>query len=245
MMSVEAGTTQVRCRISHAEAVAPGLRLLRLTPEEGGALFSWRAGQYASFSMDGFEARAFSIANAPNPECIELHIRGSGRGGLGDALCHDADVGSVVDVEGPFGAAYWRDRHDGPLLAIAGGTGLAPMKAICEAALASDLKRDVHLYAGVRTETEIYLERYFIDLQKRHANFRYVCVVTEPQDPGSGRRRGLVGDAVAADFPLLYGYQCYLAGPQVMVDACRTMLKLKGVPPHDMFCDLMYGGATP
>ena len=228
----------VRCRIDAIDAVTPDIRLVSLSAMDGG-LFVWRAGQYVSLRTQGHEPRDYSIASVPGSDRLEVHVRRSGGGGLSDALCGDLAVGDEILAQGPFGAAYFRESHGGPLLALAGGTGLAPMKAIVETALAKGLNRDVHLYVGVRTESEIYLERHFIALSRAHANFRFITVVSEPTE-NSGRRTGLVGDAVAADFQLLYGHQCYIAGPPAMAEACRAMLKLKSVPPHDMFCDLFY-----
>lgn len=227
-----------RCRVAEIEAVTDDIRILRIVATDT-PLFDWRAGQYASFKIDGFEARDYSIANAPGEDFIELHIRRSGAGGFSDFICDDLKQNDPIDVKGAFGGAYFRENHKGPLLAVAGGTGLAPMKAVVEAAISCSLQQDIHLYFGVRDESEIYLERHFIDLTRTNPNFRFVSVISEPKE-NSGRRRGLVSDAVAADFHLLYGFQCYLGGPPVMVDACANMLKLKTVPKHDVFADAFY-----
>ncbi len=223
-------------KIDSIEDVTDDVRVLGLrTPDN--TPYAWRAGQYICLGFGDFEPRHYSIANPPGDGALEVHVRRSGAGGLSDHICTSLDIGDTLNVEGPFGAAYYRARHGGPLLAIAGGTGLAPMKAVVEAALQSKLNRDVHLYVGVQTERDLYLERYFIKLMHAHPNFRYITVIAEPTE-NSGRRSGLVGEAVAADFALLYGHQCYLAGPPAMVAACRTMLKLKSVPAHDIFSDI-------
>ncbi len=229
----------VSCSVTHAEMASFDVRILKLSPDPGRTLFDWRAGQYARFRIADFEPRDYSIANAPGDGDVELHVRKSHAGGLSDYICGEVKVGDTVSVAGAFGGAYFRAGHGGPLLAIAGGTGLAPMKAVVEAALRSDLSQDVHLYFGVNSAEELYLERYFIGLMRDYSNFRFVTVINDPDD-SSGRRLGMVGDAVAADFQLLYGHQCYLAGPPAMAEACRTMLKLKSVPNHDMFCDAFY-----
>lgn len=237
-MSARLNGDVVACRVRAIDAASPEVRIIQLEPADA-PLFEWRAGQYASFRIGDLEARDYSIANAPGDGVIELHIRRSGAGGVSDYICDDLKPGDAVDVQGAFGGAYFRARHDGPLVAIAGGTGLAPMKAIVEAALAGGFKKDVHLYFGVREESELYLERYFIELTHTYPNFRFVTVISEPTE-NSGRRTGFVSDAVAADFQLLYGHQCYLAGPPVMVDACASMLKLKSVPKYDIFADAFY-----
>lgn len=228
----------IACRVRSVDIASPEVRIVRLEAETG-SLFPWRAGQYASFRFADQPARDYSIANAPGEDVLEVHIRRSGSGGVSDYICDSLTVGDLVTVQGAFGGAYLRSSHKGALLAIAGGTGLAPMKAIVEAALADGFKYDMHLYFGVRNESELYLERYFIELMHRHPNFRFVTVISEPTE-NSGRRSGLVSDAVAADFQLLYGHQCYLAGPPVMVNASAQMLKLKSVPKYDIFADAFY-----
>lgn len=236
-------STAITCCVAEAENVTADIRVLKIAPKDG-AVFDWRSGQYASFEFNGYEPRDFSIANVSGAGLIELHVRRSGSGGVSDAICNEVSIGDPVAVDGPFGAAYFREQHEGPIVAIAGGTGLASMKSIVEGALATNFNKDIHLYFGVRDASEIYLERYFIGLTREHSNFRFVTVVSDKNDQ-SGRRRGLVGEAVAADFQLLYGHQVYLAGPPIMVDACRRMLKLKSVPSHDIFTDISSDVANP
>ena len=226
----------VSCCVAELERVTSDIRVLKIAPADG-AVFNWRAGQYASFTFADRDPRDFSIANVSGSGVIEIHVRRSGSGGVSDAICDEVSIGDAVSVDGPFGAGYFREQHEGPVVAIAGGTGLAPMKSIVESALRSGFNKDIHLYFGVRDATEIYLERYFIGLTREYSNFRFVTVVADIND-NSGRRRGMVGDAVAADFQLLYGHQIYLAGPPAMVKACRRMLKLKSVPNHDIFTDV-------
>ncbi len=242
-MSGSALAETVACRIAACEQVSADVQIVTLEAAAGEQLFAWRAGQFARFHAGDLEPRDYSIANPAGSGRLELHVRRSGNGGLSDHICDRLGVGDEISVAGPFGGAYYRARHGGPLLAIAGGTGLAPMKAIVEAALAGGLTKDVHLYFGVNAADELYLERYFIDLMHQYNGFRFIAVVNDPED-ASGRRHGLVGDAVAADFQLLYGHQCYIAGPPQMAEACRDMLRLKSVPPHDMFSDAFLEGGT-
>ncbi len=220
-------------RVISVEAATPAVSVVRVAVD---GPFEWRAGQFATVCFDGFEPRDYSIANRPDDAGLEFHIRNGGSG-VGAHVATALASGDPLTVSGPFGASFYRRMHGGPLLAVAGGTGLAPMKAIVEDALATGHDKDVHLYLGVRDEPDIYMERHFLAMTREHPNFRFVTVLAEPS-VNTGRRRGLVGDAVAADFALLYGYQCYVAGPPAMVQACRQVLKLKSVPLHDIFADL-------
>lgn len=217
------------------------MRIVEVEPGPGETLFDWRAGQFASLRFAGQPPRDYSIANAPGGERLVFHVRceQGASGGVSAYVNECLAVGDALELQGPYGNAWFRRDHPGPVLAIAGGTGLAPMKAVVEDALAVPIRRDVHLYFGCRNETEIYLERYFIDLMHTAPNFRFITVLSDPKGH-SGRRTGLVGEAVAADFQLLYGHQCYMAGPPKMVEACRSMLELKAVPPHDVFTDAFH-----
>lgn len=191
----------------------------------------------------GQPPRDYSIASPPGTETLAIHVRRERPGqGVSAFVAEELCEGDALELQGPYGAAWFRRDHPGPVLAVAGGTGLAPMKAVVEDALAVPLRRDIHLYAGFRNEEEIYLERHFIELMHSQPNFRFVTVLAEPRHHG-GRRTGPVGEAVAADFQLLYGHHCYLAGPPKMVEVCRDMLKLKAVPPHDIFADAFYSEA--
>ena len=65
-------------------------------------------------------------------------------------------VGDSVLVEGPFGASYLREAHRGPIIAVAGGSGMAPIKSVVERALQKELPQHIYLYFGVRSERDLY-----------------------------------------------------------------------------------------
>src|SRR5690606_734345 len=137
------------------------------------------------------------------------------------------------------GDAWLRLDHDGPILAVAGGSGLAPMKSIVETALRRSRPGPVHLYFGARDERDIYLERRLRTLEAAHASFRFVPVLSSPERP-SARRRGLVGDAALADFTAFDGFKAYLAGPPAMVESVVEQLAARGLPRHDIHADPFY-----
>jgi ferredoxin-NAD(P)+ reductase (naphthalene dioxygenase ferredoxin-specific) len=148
----------------------------------------------------------------------------------------------MVRVSGPFGTAYLREQHSGPILAVAGGTGLAPVRAILLTALAKGMPQPIHFYFGVRTERDVYGEAELRALAAKHPNLKVHIVVT--QSPvAAGHRSGLVTDAVAADFADLRGFQVYMAGPPAMVDAATELVARLGVQPRDMHADAFYGAA--
>src|SRR3546814_12032228 len=69
---------------------------------------------------------------------LEFHVRAMAGGTVSPrlfALAGKCDKCDKVRVEGPFGIAYYRTAHTGPILALAGGSGLAPVKGTVESAL--------------------------------------------------------------------------------------------------------------
>jgi CDP-4-dehydro-6-deoxyglucose reductase/ferredoxin-NAD(P)+ reductase (naphthalene dioxygenase ferredoxin-specific) len=138
-----------------------------------------------------------------------------------------------------MGDAYLRPEHPGPIIAIAGGSGLAPMKSIIETAVHLGLTQEIRLYFGVRTERDLYLVEHFEQLAVTHGNFQFIPVLAEPA--GATRwRTGLVGDAVLADIASPAGSKAYLAGPPPMIEAAVAQLRSRGLAASDIHADPFY-----
>lgn len=210
---------------------------LRLRVESGGP-FSFSAGQYASLVFSGQPPRDYSMANRPDEPILEFHIRNLGRGASAFAVTR-LKTGDSVRIEGPFGTSHLREAHRGPILAVAGGSGLAPVKSIVETALRRGAAQPIHVYFGARAERDLYLIDHFEGLAARHPNLRFVPVLSEPSGP-TARRTGHVGDAAADDLSDLDGFKAYLAGPPVMVEAATRRLAGQGLRRSDIHADAFY-----
>ncbi|MSO92545.1 MAG: hypothetical protein EXQ86_03990 [Rhodospirillales bacterium] len=205
----------------------------------GRTAFNFEAGQFASVTFGTLPPRDYSMASRLDEPLLEFHIRHVGRDGASAYVARALKPGDDVEVEGPFGDAWLRRDHKGPMIAIAGGSGLAPIKSIVETALALGMGQEVRLYFGVRDEPDLYLEDHFAALSERHANFRFVPVLSHAK--GRTRRcTGLVGEVVAGDLGDVRGHKAYLAGPPPMVEAATAMLKAKGLRDEDLHADPFY-----
>lgn len=225
------------CRVVGLEPATPDIRILRLAPPAA-TRFDFRAGQYARLCFGDLPPRDYSMASRPGLRTLEFHIRDVGDGASRYAVRRLA-AGEIVTVAGPLGDAYLRAGHRGPLIAVAGGSGLAPMKSIVETALDLCHRQPIHLYFGVRREVDLYLVAHFQGLADAHDNFRFTPVVAESTGP-SPWRGGLVGDAVIADFNGFDGCKAYLAGPPPMVEATVAQLHACGLPAADIHADPFY-----
>ncbi len=226
------------CRVIDLEWATRDIRIVRLRVVSGG-LFRFRAGQYASVSFDAFPPRDYSMANRPDEDSLEFHIRHMGAQGVSAFVAHGLQSDDTVTVEGPFGDAWLREDHRGPILAVAGGSGLAPIKSIVETTLMRGIAQDIHLYFGGRVEADVYLETHFGKLAEMHPNLRFIPVLSDP-GTSTDRRSGTVGVVIETEFPDLAGFKAYLAGPPAMVEAVVEMLLKLGLPQKDIHADPFY-----
>lgn len=232
----------MRCRLIQLTDLTHDIKQLRLEVEAGGP-YAFSAGQHARLKFaPGIPERNYSMANRPDEEVLEFHIRQVPRGQVSDYVFTSLHLGAEVTVSGPLGNAYLRGNHRGPLLAVAGGSGLAPIQSIVETALAQDPERSVHLYLGVRDERDVYLESRLGALRARHPNLDVEVVLSHPSRATS-RRKGLITEAVKADFTSFDGFKAYVAGPPVMVEAMQQELRDKGMALRDIHADAFYGQA--
>ena len=222
-------------RVVALAPATPDIRIVRLESESG-ERFRFRAGQHATLTFGALPPRDYSIASRPDESGLEFHIGHSGGDGVSAYVARQLNLGDIVEVAWPYGGSWLRDRHRGPMLAVAGGSGLAPVKSIVETALRMSLSQDIHLYFGTRDEPGVYLEPHFQGLAGAHGNFHYVPVLSEPRAP-TARRTGLVSDAVGADFRDLAGFKAYVAGPPRMVEATTGILLARGMPAADIHAD--------
>ena len=172
------------------------------------------------------EWRYYTPANAPGGQQIELHVRLIDGGPVSSALVRSASAGDKLRLGPPVGQMVLDPASTQPLLLIAGGTGLAPMKAIIEE-VAKTGGRPTHLYFGARSIREIYDRKALERLAERHPWLTIVIAISD--DIRWDGARGPVGNvAVAAgDWSQ---HDVFLCGSPEMVQATRSTLIAAGVP---------------
>jgi CDP-4-dehydro-6-deoxyglucose reductase len=200
--------------------------------------FDFRAGQHVRFLYPGSPPRDYSIASRPDEELIEFHIRHVTGGATSARIFAQATAGDTITIEGPFGSSFLREKHRGPILGIAGGSGLAPVKAVAETALARNMGQPIHVYFGARASRDLYMIEHFRELSTLHGNLSFVPVLSQEAQPG--KRSGQVGAVVAEDFSDLDGWKAYLAGPPAMIDATAPLLIERGIRAADIHADVFF-----
>nr|WP_089316076.1 globin domain-containing protein [Actinomadura mexicana] len=216
------------------------LAVLTLRPER---LMPFAPGQHVSVQAARWPRvwRPYSIANAPRPDgTVCLHVRARPAGWVSGALVRHTGPGDSVLLGPPDGAMTLDPDSDRPLLLIGGGTGLAPVKALAEQALASGTGRDVLLVVASRTESALYDLPALRQLEAAHTRLQVVPVVS--REPAAGALTGRVPDVLPQLLDGAGGHDAYVAGPAPLVRATVTALQRLGVPLTRVHHDLLTAG---
>lgn len=238
---------ELPCRVNRLECLAEDVMLveLQLPATE---TFSFRAGQYIDILLADGLRRSFSIANAPaKTGWIELHIRLIPGGYFTPHVFEGMKLRDILRIEGPHGSFWLREKSAKPIVMLAGGTGFAPLKGLVEHAIHLGLARPISLYWGARSPAGLYLHKMAQSWQSMLPGFRYIPIVsdTRPNDGWTGRR-GLVHEAVLADFADLSQHEVYVCGAPPMIDAAQSSFtSTRGLPTDAFYFDAFTFAAKP
>ena len=225
-------------RVLEISRPAPDVAVLRLQLPAN-QRFQYHAGQYIEFILRDGVRRSYSMASAPTrvgqPPAIELHIRHLPGGLFTDQVFATLKDKDILRMEGPFGSFLLRHAA-GPVILLASGTGLAPVKALIEQLRDTASQRPAWLYWGCRSRRDLYLHDWALETAAAWPQLRYIPVLSEPLAGDGWRgRTGLVHQALMADWPDLSGHQVYACGTPPMVDAAQRDLVARCGLPDDAF----------
>ncbi len=237
---------RVAGRVIGQDRLTPDITRLRAQLDQA---LAYRGGQYAQLGLAGLPGvqRSYSFANAARPDGqVSFFVRQVIGGALSTHVNQHDLIGTAVTVEGPHGD-FWLREGAAPLLLVAGGSGLAPVLALLQEALATGVRRPVTLLFGARGPQDLYaLDEIETIARQWPERFRFVPVLSAvpPRAEWAGER-GLVTDHIPAF--LEDGAQAYLCGPPAMVDAAVAALRARGVAAGHIHADRFTTGrgATP
>jgi len=229
---------RLNCRVTAIEDATHDIKHIQLDID-GADPLAFTAGQYARLTFPGAPTRDYSMTSGPGKQVFEFHIRRVPGGAATQCIHELLRLGDRVWVEGPFGSSYLREQHAGPILCVAGGSGLAPIKGIVEAAIAHGMKQPIHVYFGARSDRDLYLVDHFEELAQRYPNLSFTPVLSDAPS-GVRRRTGFVTDAVAKDLQEFDGWKAYVAGPPLMVEAAMQICRARGLRAEDLHADVFF-----
>jgi NAD(P)H-flavin reductase/hemoglobin-like flavoprotein len=212
----------------------PDIAALTVRPDRP---LPYEAGQYVTVQTARWPWvwRPFSVANAPRADgLLRFHVRAVPAGWVSGALVRHVKIGDTLLLGHATGTMTLDADSDRPVLCVAGGTGLAPLKALVEDAVSRGLRRDIHLLFGAHTAAELYDLPDLRAIEDRTPWLRVVPVVSA--DPSFDGLHGRPPD-VLDRFPDWSGHDVYVAGPPAMVQRTIAALDELGVPAPQIHHD--------
>jgi NAD(P)H-flavin reductase/hemoglobin-like flavoprotein len=173
--------------------------------------------------------RYLSPANAPRPDgTIDFHVRTVPGGQLSPALVYQCRIGDMLRLGAPIGTRLTVPPGPGPdLLLLAGGTGVAPFKAVVEELASGEHDRKVSLLVGAATRWELYDLPALTQLAE---NLPWLQVAPVLSDDPLAEQSATVVDAALKGGPW-YDRQIYVCGSPAMVSGTCESLLDAGYPP--------------
>jgi NAD(P)H-flavin reductase/hemoglobin-like flavoprotein len=230
--------------VTRAEPRAPGVVVLTLEPDQP---VSFLPGQHISVQTLHWPRlwRFYSIANAPRPDgSLNLHVRATQGGMVSHALVHRIAAGDPLILGAPSGPMTADLSSPRDILCLAGGTGLAPIKAIVEAVVEGvatrppgGRRREIALYVGARHHSDLY---DLDDLRELELGYPWLQVIPAVSDePAHDVMHGTVPELAAK--ASWQGRDIYISGPDEMIVKTVRVLSELGAPGelihYDMPCE--------
>jgi CDP-4-dehydro-6-deoxyglucose reductase len=193
-------------------------------------------GQYMNILLDDGSRRSFSMASPACGNRVDFHVRRIPGGRFTDAHLSRLAVGDRLDVQVPLGDFRLHAEDDRPILMIATGTGVAPMRGMLETLMANDDCPPVSLYWGMRSQADLYLADEVARWREQLFEFDFVPVLSRA-DAGWAGARGHVQEAVARDLSDLSEHAVYLCGSPAMVAQAKARVLALGASVEHVYAD--------
>lgn len=233
-----------------AHNVTPSVRRLVLAVPPT-VRFHYRPGMNLEFLLPDIDpARPYSIANAPEPDgaakdgqltfFITRHDHGQASTRIHELVC-----GDTLYVRGPYGDFHLPPAPSGPVLALAGGTGLSPILAVIEASLRAEDGPAIELLFSVRDRHELFALDNLAALARRHNNFRYRITMTRESGSLPSFLQGRCTAHLAQEQPALAETRVLIAGPPGFVDDCTAAVQACGADPSAIAVDSFLSRIAP
>lgn len=223
-------------KIINTRKVSSDLKIFTLSP---GGVFA--PGQFHMLGIPGFGEAPFTPTNYPQKKQIEFLVRNSN--GIVTNKLFQLKIGNKIELRGPYGNGYpfdkvyteqGRSTQGKNLLFIAGGCGLAPVKAGIEYAARHKNKfNNIQLFYGINTTDEI---AYKSDLRRLAKNAEILIAVAKPTKKWSGNT-GLVINLINKN-TIHSNSVVFLCGPPVMYKAVIDKLLKLGLKGKDIYVSL-------
>jgi ferredoxin-NADP reductase len=201
-----------------------------------------RAGQHYDLRLtaeDGYQAqRSYSIASEPEREGeVDITVERLSDGEVSTYL-HDVVVrGDRIEVRGPIGGYFvWEATMTGPLLLIAGGSGVVPLMSMIRHRAAAGAKTPAALLYSSRNLEDIIYYNELERLSKADSGLKIFHTLTRSQPAGWKGYARRIDEGMLKEVagPLGRTAQVFICGPTLLVESAANALVRIGIPSNQI-----------
>lgn len=235
---------EFRIIVDRIDDLTPEIKRLQfsiITPEEG---ITFKPGQYVQLEIPKYklskspEFRAYSVASgSEDHHHLELIITRMEQG-IVSTYVHDyLKPGQELKINGPYGDFYLRDSNL-PILLIATGSGIAPIRSLLYEIKGKNIKRDTTLFFGSRTRKDLAFYDELMEMEKQIPNFTFFPTLSRSTDEDKWEgEKGRVTDLIEKRLQQNTEIEVYICGSPVLVNSCVKKLSEKGTPEECIYYD--------
>lgn len=196
--------------------------------------FEFLPGQYLTCRVSPERLNSYSIAGKVGAKRFGLLVDIK-PGGPGSVFFANVKPGEKMPVLGPFGK-FVLNLDDGAdeMLFLGTGSGVAPLKAMIEAALWKGETRMMKLYFGLRHQADIFWDDYFRKLAGEHNNLEYKLCLSKPEEGWQGAK-GHITDLIRSEYQNTSKVSAYLCGGLKMIEEAKGVFLELGTPGERIY----------
>ncbi|WP_233427394.1 FAD-binding oxidoreductase [Actinokineospora spheciospongiae] len=217
------------------ERIGWDLAVIRVLPSSP---VPYRPGQYVSVEVPQRPRlwRNLSPANAPDDEgVLEFHVRAVDGGWVSRSLVAHAQLGDEWKIGAPMGHLAVDRTSDRDVLMIAGGTGIAPLRAIIEELAQWGQNPHVHLFTGGRVREDLYDLAHLQNIAVTNP-WLTVIPVLENEPDVQAAEHGTLADVVT-HYGTWDDCDILVSGSPAMIRATVSRLLINGAPQDHITYD--------
>lgn len=233
---------EYKVKVVDIEKMTDKIKKFRFELPEG-EVIKFKPGQYIQIKAPEYDGnseevyRAYSVASSITDD-KHLEVLIGYTGGICTTYMHNfVDVGSELELNGPYGDFYYQD-DDSEIVLVAAGTGFAPIRSILYHLRDNNIQRKARFYFGAKTEDDLFLLDELKMFEDVLYDFKFMPTLSRVEEGSNWTGdKGRVTNSIENYLDKDGNYSAYLCGSPVMIESIIKSLDEKNVSKEKIYFD--------
>ena len=231
-------------QLDHIEPIAQNIQTFWFKPERP---VNYVAGQYIEMSLphEGADDRGqkhwFTLSSSPSEKLVSITTKhATGRVSTFKQTLFGLEIGAKITISEPMGDFVLPKDTTIPLLFIAGGIGVTPMRSMVKWLADNNERRQIHMLYGAHALEEVAFRDVF-----ENYGVKFDIILSEQTADWSGRTGQLTAPLILDEAQQDDRQLIYISGPEPMVEKLEADLLAAGIEKHRLVLDFFPGYPSP